>query len=442
MLQSVDFRERVSMNIFNKKYYIALLGILIIFVLPQVVRAQNSARLTLSDAVQIALKKNRQIAILQKDIEKAQGERQAASRILQDNPEIAGEVKNRRSGDQNFTDFEFSLSQPIEIGRQRHYRMRIAQLNLLKTQFQLERERLAVTEKIKMLFIDLTALNEKLQAIQNILAIEQELLQWISIRSTHGEISSVALQTVRLEFLRTKEKLLDIQQAIIAKKRELEWVMNAPLPEDTEIVYNWPEFPTRIELDKLQKYAEKYNPDTKISSADLKKAEASVKLTKAGQIIPYIKLSLNYSREENDNLIGPGLSIPLPLFNRKTGEINAARVEQEKSALDQQRICEKILSEINKYYETLTIIESQKKLFIEEILPATKLNFNEVKARYQAGEIDLMTLERFWDKWIEAKIKYEDLLQEYYHTLCEIESLVGIELKEVLKETSTGGRKK
>ena len=434
MLQSVDFRERVSMNIFDKKYYIALLGILIIFVLPQVVRAQNSPRLTLSDAVRIALKNNRQIAILQKDIEKAQGEREAASRILQDNPEIAGEMTHRRKGAQSLTDFGISLSQPIEIGRQRHYRMKIAEFNFLKVQLQLQKEKLVVTEKLKGIFIDLTALNMKFQSLQNILKVEQDLLQWFSIRATHGEISRVALNTLRLEVLKTKEKLLDIQRMIIAKRRELEWVMNSPLPEGMEIVYGWPRFPTKVEPEKLWGYAEEYNPDLKIALMELKRSEAELKLIKAGHMIPNFNFSLTRSREDNDNLIGVGLAIPLPLFNRRTGEIKAARAEQEKAALELKRVHEKLRSEIYQQYETLTLRERQRKLFVEEILPITQQNLDKIKTRYQMGEISLMTLERFWDSWIEAKISYADFLQKYYHTLCQIELLVGVELNEVLKE--------
>jgi cobalt-zinc-cadmium efflux system outer membrane protein len=423
-----------SILIRRKEYYRIPISILIILTFSQLTLAQSTNRLTLSDAVKIALKNNRKIAILQKDIEKAKGEKQAASRILQHNPEIAGEVINRRKRDQNLTDFGVSLSQPIEIGRRRHYRMEIAEFNLLKAQLSLQKERFAVTEKVKGIFIDLTALNEKFQSVQNILQIEQDLLQLLSIRAAHGEISSVVLHTVKLEVLETQKKLLDIQRAIIAKKRELEWVMNSRVPAGMEIVYGWPEFPTKVEFEKLWSYAEEYNPDLKIASMELKRSEATLSLIKAGRKISNLNFSLTRSREDNDNLIGVGLAIPLPFFNRKTGEINVARAEQKKAALELQRIREKILSELNNSYESLAIMERQKKLFAEQILPITQQNLDEIKRRYQIGEIDLMTLERFWDSWLKAKISYTDFLQEYYHTLCQIELLLGTELEEVVKK--------
>ncbi|MFQ5866757.1 MAG: TolC family protein [bacterium] len=423
------------MKIFSeKKFHYTLIGILAILVFSQIAFAQNKSTLTLSDAVQIALKNNREIAILQKDIEKAKGEKKAASRIFQHNPEIAGEVKNRRSGNQNIRDFEFSLSQSVGIGRQRHYRMKIAELYLLKAQFQLENEKFTIAEKIKGIFIDLTALNEKLQAVQDILEVEEGLFQWLTIRSAQGEISSVALNTVGLEVLRTKEKLLDIHRAILSKKRGLEWVMNTSLPEGREIVYGWPEFPANIPREELERYAEEHNPDVKIALVDSRIAEASLKLAKAGHVIPGLSFSFIRSREDNDNLIGFGSSLPLPLFNRRTGEITTAKAEKERATLELKRIHEKIFSEINRYCESSTILEQQRKLFVEKILPIPQHNLDQIKMRYQRGELDLMTLERFWDSWIETKIEYAEFLQQYYHMLCRIELLSGAELKKIVKK--------
>ena len=97
--------------------------------------------------------------------------------------------------------------------------------------------KLVVTEEVKGIFIDLTSLNERLKAFETLLEVEEKLLQWIGVRAVYGEISSIALNTVNLEVLRTKAKILNIKQAIIEKRQELEWVMNTSIPEGMDINY-------------------------------------------------------------------------------------------------------------------------------------------------------------------------------------------------------------
>jgi len=415
-------------------FHFIQMGGLLILLLPQATFAGGAPPLTLAQAVQIALQNNPEIAILRKDIEKARAEKGVASHILQANPEIGVQVRERRGGNQSLWDYELSLSQSIEIGGQRGYRMRMAEIDLLKTRLQQQKEKFVITEKVKAIFIDLTALNEKLQSLQNILRVERDLSQWLSRRAAQGEISSVKLNTVKLEALETKEKLLEVRRAIGGKRQELGWVMNSPLQGDVEIAYGWPEFPTKVALDTLKRWLGERNAEIKITSLDFKKATTKVKLIKAGRFMPNLALSLSRSREDKDNIIGVGLSIPLPIFNRKTGELRAARAEEGKAALRLQQVQGKSLSELIRYYQDLLTMGQQKRLFAREILPITQQNLDQIRARYQTGEFGLMTLERFWDNWMRAKIDYADFLQEYYHTLVKIELIMGRELREAGKK--------
>ena len=427
-----DFSKVFSLNLNFIFYLIIILVVLLIS--PHVILAQNTSRLRLSDAIEIAIKNNRKIAILQKEVEKAKGKRQASTRIFQNNPDISWEVRDRKTNDQNIIDHSLSLSQKIEIRGQRHHRMKIAELNHLKTQLLLEKNKLVVTEEVKGIFIDLTSLNERLKAFETLLEVEEKLLQWIGVRAVYGEISSIALNTVNLEVLRTKAKILNIKQAIIEKRQELEWVMNTSIPEGMDINYRYPEIPSNIQIKKLLNYIDKHNFDIRIALADLEKAEYALKLSKAGSSIPSINTSLIYSREDRDNLIGIALSIPVPLFNRKKGEINAARAGHEKAVLELHKTREKYLSDMNKYYKSSTIKEQQKEMFVKQIIPITQENLNEIRMRYQKGEIGLTTIERYYDTWVETRVDYANFLQKYYHTLCKIELLLGGELNEVIEK--------
>ena len=78
--------------------------------------------------------------------------------------------------------------------------------------------------------------------------------------------------------------------------------MNAPVPEGTKIVYAWPEFPTKIEPEKLRSCAEEHNPEVQIALAEVKKTAAALKLIRSRHIILNPNLSFTRSRDDNDNL--------------------------------------------------------------------------------------------------------------------------------------------
>lgn len=427
--EKVPFLIAFSIKV-NKSHRWLLVGILLIFVSTSPIFSEGLSKLRLSDATRIALMNNKEIMVLQKEIEKSEVELRVASRIIQKNPEIEGAIKARKgSSGQNSLDFELSMSLPLEIKGQRKYRNKIARANLSIAKLQLEKKKLEVALKIKKLFIDITALKEKLRALQDILRIERDLAGWLRVKSDHGEISPITLNTVNLEVSRRQEQILKIKEDVLQKRDELELVMNYTIPKSTVIIYKWPEIPSIRDLKELLDLAYRNNPDIKISSLIAKIGTDRLNLVKAEAFLPTIAPSLIFSREDRDYLMGIGLSLPLPIFNRKSEEIKAANFEREKNLLETKINRERIRSNLKKWYETLGVIDQRKKLYREGILQGVQKNLDEVKSLYERGEIDFGTLERYWDEWAEAKIEYVNVIEDYYHVLCQIELLLGKEIE-------------
>ena len=351
--------------------------------------AGSAAKLTLADLQKIAIHKNQNIAMLEKEIEKAQGEKQSASRFFSENPEFSGEVKNRKAPERNILDYSLSISQQVEIKGQRNYRIRIARLNLLKSRLLLKKEKLIVTEKVKVIFTDSTSLHQKLAAFKSLLEVENRQLQWRSLRAKAGEISSVDLNTVKLEALRTREKSLQVRQEISATKQQLRSLLNNSLPPGKEIDYRYPEFPGRAKLKGLAEQVARGNFEIKIAATDLKIAELNLQLIKSEVLLPAVNASFIYSREDEEELIGGAISFPLPVFNLKGGERREAAAEYEKAGIKLRQTRLKARSEISKYLDTLSLKEEQRRLYTQKIIPVRRESLDKVRTRYQNGEIEI-----------------------------------------------------
>lgn len=397
--------------------------------LPQLALAQNLERLTLPLAVKLALKNNPQIAILQTEITKAKAALQAASRLLPDNPELTGGITHRDKGNQALIDYDFSLSQPIEIKGQRHYRLEIARDELLKKRLSLKKKEFKLAIQIKELFVNLTALKQRFEATQALLQREEQFLKWLALRTTQGEISPGTLNMVRLEVFKTREKALSIRQQIIKQRQILKWTIHAHLPDNVKIVYAWPEFPAVIRLNKIKALAVKNNLEVKMVMLNLKECEARLNLIKAERFLPKVVFSLHYGEDDRDRLMGASLSVPLPVFNQKTGEYEVIKAERKKAILTLTQLQQKVVSDITYYYRLFILLKQERVFFEKNVLSVARDNLERMKKRYEMGEIALPMLVKAWHDWLETKMAYADLLQRYYHTLCQLELCLGIPLK-------------
>ena len=209
----------------------------------------------------------------------------------------------------------------------------------------------------------------------------------------------------------------------------LRWTINAHLPEDVKIVYTWPEFPEVMSLNRVKKLAVKNNLEVKIALLNLKECEAKLDLIKAERFLPRVVFSLHYGEEDRDRLIGASLSVPLPVFNQKIAEYEAIKAERKKAILILRQLREKIVFDITHYYRLFMLLKQEKAFFEKNVVSVAKDSLERMKRRYEIGEIDLPTLIKLWHDWLETKMAYADLLQRYYHALCQLELYLGIPLK-------------
>ena len=118
--------------------------------------------------------------------------------------------------------------------------------------------------------------------------VEDGLLQWLTAQSVHGEIPSVESNTVQLEVLITRGKIMAITRALAETRQDLEWVMNTSLPEGTTIEAEYPDFPGEIDLDALLKEIDRTNFDIRLARLALESSGHILSLNRAGRYFPSV----------------------------------------------------------------------------------------------------------------------------------------------------------
>jgi cobalt-zinc-cadmium efflux system outer membrane protein len=134
-------------------------------------------------------------------------------------------------------------------------------------------------------------------------------------------------------------------------------------------------------------------PDLVAADADLRKAEADLRLQRALRI-PDPTLFLQYEHEPPDlpNTVGIGVSLPLPLWNRNQGAIQAALATRQKAEVALQKRRGEVAAEVATARNNYTSARTRFQQAQQEILPKSAEVRQTISLAYEKGSASLLDL--------------------------------------------------
>jgi cobalt-zinc-cadmium efflux system outer membrane protein len=134
-------------------------------------------------------------------------------------------------------------------------------------------------------------------------------------------------------------------------------------------------------------------PDVAAADYARTKAEADRRLQKAVRV-PDPTLLVQYEHEPPDqpNTIGLGVSLPLPLWNRNTGNIKAAEAAREQAETQYQKVCALALADIATAQTTLDSARGRWQRYRDELTPKSRQIRDSVAFAYEKGGASLLDL--------------------------------------------------
>ena len=135
---------------------------------------------------------------------------------------------------------------------------------------------------------------------------------------------------------------------------------------------------------------------------------------------------------------GVGLTMPLPLWDRKGGQIRemGASVIQEESRF--QALRQKLEGRLRQSHLHLTHLVQQGTHFRTHVFEPARELFDLTRKAYAAGEADILSLVDGHDTYFQAQTRYLELLQEAALEAAELRLAAGRSLVEVAPSTAKG----
>lgn len=299
---------------------------------PQTPPASAASRISLDDAIRLALLHNHALQAMRTTIQQSLAEEITAN--LRPNPTLGLDAQflpifqpNKLDGDylDQSAQFDAGIGYLFERGRKRQHRLQAA-----KDQTSVVRSLVTDNERqlvfnVSQQFVDVLLAESTLEFAQQDLDSFQKTVDISKERFRAGDMSEGDFLKIKLQLLQFQS---DVSAAKLAKLQSLAALRQLlgfeTVPDDYDVQGTLDYQPVHADLSGLKNVAALNRPDLRAAQQSVTAAESQYALQKANGKMD-ITGTFNFSHTAGASSGSFFYSMPLPIFNRNQGEIERAQ---------------------------------------------------------------------------------------------------------------------
>lgn len=368
--------------------------------------------LTLEQAVARALAANPTLRAAALDVAIAEGARRQAG--LFRNPEVSFVREGTQRGTRTQT---VQLSQVLELGGKRSARIRLAERERSLAAGSLGVARADLRADVTTAYFDALAAQERLQIAQSSLEVASKAAYAAEKRVAAGRVSpveqdraGVAQASARIELAEAQGELSITMQTLTAY-----WGETAVVPRSLAV----PELDLTPQppLDELLRRLD-MSPQLRRSRLQVEREEAQVGLDRS-QRMPDVTLMVGRKKDDQIDRAQTvvGVSVPLPLFNRNQGSLQAslARAEKARTELEAERL--RLYQSLTTAYREAQLSRDQVRAMREDILPKAQRVFDAAVTGFEAGKFSFLDVLDAQRTLLQIRTQYIQALYDRYRAV-------------------------
>lgn len=410
----------------------SVVGILGLSIMAGVVFAQSPARITLDDAIRLALQHNHNLLAARTTIAQSQAEEMTAN--MRPNPSIFADwdylplfsPSNFTSTYLNdLTESDLGLSYLIERGKKRQHRLQAAKDQTAVTTDLVSDNERTLTFQVATLFINVQLAQSTLDLAQKDLESYQKTVDLNNLRYQKGAISEDDKLKIELQLLQFQN---DVAQAELAKIQGLSDLRQQlgyeSVPANYDIAGEFSYNKVQGNLEDLQLKALQQRPDLKAATQGVAAANSQYLLAKADGKQD-VTVQGNYTHTNGINGASVYASIPIPIFNRNQGEIARTKSvigqtqEQAKAANNQ------VMTDVRDAYESLQTSDKIVGLYQSGYLDRAQKDRDISEYAYQRGAVSLLDFLDAERSYRATQLAYRQALASWLLAVEQLREAVG-----------------
>jgi cobalt-zinc-cadmium efflux system outer membrane protein len=388
--------------------------------------------ITFSEAKNRLLKENLEILAAHLEIDGAEASVKQAK--LWNNPYFIWNQDMYSANRNQYFNFRLQtlvqVEQVFSISGKHTNSVKLARLNAELTQHQFDDVVRALIFELSNHYVNLLAGRNKEQLYEDMLKNYDRLLQSSEKQYELGLLSYNELVRLKSERMLINAELIEIQNINAEENTQMNTMLNYPSDfrlEPSDLSINTQD---SLTFDQLLIAAKEFRPDIKLSSKNITYNERDLKLQQS-MSVPDLKLGYQ-PFDRGSNYVRPysGLvfEMPLPVFNRNQGSIQAARVRLEQANIQNQL---DMLSLENEVMSAFLQLGNNRKGLVQyatQFMRNLEELKNEADKNYLQKNISLLEYIDYQRIYVTTQMQYIALKQSYLLKVNQMNFVIGKEI--------------
>lgn len=396
--------------------------------------------LSIVEIVKLAIESNSEIKIAQLEVDKAKARLTQAG--LRPNPTLeVDQASGRLVGSSGNGEFSAGVSIPLELYGQRNRRIELAKAEIVLKEAEIATRQREIIARIVADYADALSAFREIKILDEILAIDIETIKFVQIRVNEGETAPLELSLLQTEVerLRVQRQLVDgrLQSALTKLKYFAGVPYEQPLRLKEELpLATFPSLPPSTDV--ALSVGLKSRPEIRIAELEEQLGNAGLRLirseakpeisafTKFSQSRSTIDLPTGVFPQDRDRSLLFGITIGLPVFDRKQGAMAEAAIAI-RQAQERRIFADGVIR--NEIVVAFQQLETARKALIAletNVLPRSRENLETIRSVYQIGQLKITDLLVEQRRLIEANRDVTEALTRKYRAEADLFIALGL----------------
>ena len=396
-------------------------------------QVHGAVRLTLDEAIQLALEHNHNLKAARTTIQQNQALEITAN--LRPNPVLTADTQfipifqpESFTADyvNNIMQFDIGVSYLFERGKKRQHRLQAAEDATAQTKSTVADNERTLTFNVASQFFGVQLAESTLDLAIEDMKSFQNTVDISQARYKAGDISEGDYLKIKLQLLQFQS---DVSQAQLAKIQALvglrQFLGYQTVGADYDVSGDFDYLPVTIKLEDLQAKALQSRADLRAAQQGVVAAKSQYELAKANGKVD-VTGTFDYDHVSETNTASVFGSFQIPIFNRNQGEIARTNYAINQAQELELAASDQVMSDVLSAYESVRDNDQVVSLYRAGYLDAAKQSRDITEYSYKRGAASLLDFLDAERSYRATELAYRQSLAAYLTAVEQLREAVGV----------------
>ncbi|MBK9308271.1 MAG: TolC family protein [Nitrospira sp.] len=349
--------------------------------------------------VDLALTKNPVVSLAEGNIEQQKGQQTAAGAYP--NPVVTGfggrgmlrdtsRVSGGTSPDpQALSEYNVTVGQPVEWPALRAARQQVADLGFATANVGLLETRLNLSSQVKAAFYDLLLAQQGANIARQNLDTVEGVARIVKARVTSGEAPQFESIKAEVEVLKARQQLARADNVVRISRVVVDTLTGGALGATYTVQGEFRMVPRDLQIEGLMVRMMDQHPTIQRLLRSVERSDWKIEFERQARV-PTVTVSGSYWRELGREAFQGGLSVPMPLWYRRQGEIAASLGAKRREEAELLRTRNELGRAVYQHYQDVRTTAELIEVFDKGLLKQAQEALRLAQFSFQQGASSLL----------------------------------------------------